>query len=62
MNTIDEWAALAQVDCSTCGTAMPFELLECLDGHGEDCPDLVCTGCGYVVVVGPAPLDAARSA
>jgi hypothetical protein len=62
MTTIDEWAALADMDCFTCGSSMPFELLECLDGHDDDCPDRVCTGCGYVVVVGPVPVATVRSA
>ena len=61
MNTNDEWAALALIDCSTCGTAMPFETLDCPDGH-DDCPDHVCTGCGAVVVVGLSPLALHRTA
>jgi hypothetical protein len=47
-------------DCPECGVAVPFELVECGDGHGEDCPDRVCTGCGLVLVTGPAPAVAGR--
>lgn len=57
-----EWAALETRDCVTCGRTMPFELVDCVDGHGEDCPDRVCVGCGTVLVVGPAPLGQRRSA
>jgi hypothetical protein len=60
--TVSEWAVLETLDCATCGSAMPFESPECLDGHGDDCPDRVCVGCGYVLVVGPVPLAERRSA
>lgn len=39
-------------ECPVCGVALPHELVECVDGHGEDCPDRVCTGCGGVLVTG----------
>lgn len=57
-----DWAALESLDCATCGGPMPFEVVDCVDGHGEDCPDRVCVACGYVVVVGLAPLPQRRSA
>jgi heterodisulfide reductase subunit A-like polyferredoxin len=57
-----EWAALEVFDCSTCGQPMPFEAVDCADGHGEDCPDRVCVSCGLVLVAGPVPLAARRSA
>lgn len=38
--------------CSVCATARAFELLPCSDGHGSDCPELICVECGYVVIVG----------
>ena len=44
-------------ECAECGP-IGFEAVECVDGHGRDCPDLVCTGCGAVLVVGLAPLAA----
>ena len=45
--------------CSVCGQARSFELLPCADGHGADCPELVCVECGYVVVVAEAPAERA---
>jgi hypothetical protein len=38
--------------CPDCGTERPFERPGCVDGHGPDCSDRVCTECGLVVVVG----------
>ena len=55
------WAALEAWDCSTCGGPMPFEAPDCMDGHGGDCPDRICTGCGEVLVVA-VPVAARRSA
>ena len=49
-------------DCAVCGQAMPFEAPICDDGHEDACPDRICTGCGAVLVVGPAPIDVRRSA
>ncbi len=37
--------------CVTCEGEMLFEVPPCEDGHGEDCPELVCTGCGGAVLV-----------
>jgi hypothetical protein len=31
---------------------MRFEIPPCEDGH-DDCPELVCTGCGLAVVTAP---------
>ena len=51
------WASvLDDADCAVCGTAVPHELVECVDGHGEDCPDVVCTACGTVAVTARSPL------
>jgi hypothetical protein len=38
--------------CGECREEQLFEVPPCADGHGEDCPDLACTGCGLGVVVG----------
>lgn len=38
--------------CSVCESARVFEAAPCPDGHGVDCPDVLCVECGYVVVVG----------
>ena len=47
---------LEELDCPECGWATPFEVVDCTEQHGLDCPDRVCTGCGLVVVVGLAPI------
>jgi hypothetical protein len=38
--------------CADCSAERPFEVPPCDDGHGADCPDLACTGCGAALVVG----------
>lgn len=52
--------------CSQCRADQPFEVPPCAEGHGADCPDLACTGCGSAVVAGwvtgePAGRSAAAS-
>ncbi|SCG38426.1 hypothetical protein [Micromonospora halophytica] len=37
--------------CDTCEGVQPFEAPPCVDGHGVDCPELVCTGCGAAVLI-----------
>jgi hypothetical protein len=39
--------------CTTCRAESPFEQPDCLDdhGHGVDCPEWACVGCGEAVVV-----------
>lgn len=52
-----------ELPCDTCGTEMLFEVPPCVDGHGDDCPELVCTGCGSALLMLTAPtvtLAAAR--
>jgi hypothetical protein len=41
--------------CSTCDGEMVFEVPPCRDGH-DDCPELVCTGCGTAEVLVPITL------
>jgi hypothetical protein len=41
--------------CAKCGSEMLYEVPPCGDGH-EDCPELVCTGCGAAVVTVPITL------
>jgi hypothetical protein len=50
--------------CADCRAEQLFEVPPCADGHGEDCPDLACTGCGAGIVVGMVAgvLDADLSA
>ncbi|MEV0003746.1 hypothetical protein AB0H28_15855 [Micromonospora sp. NPDC050980] len=37
--------------CDTCEGVVLFETPFCADGHGADCPELVCTGCGAALLV-----------
>ena len=37
--------------CTTCATEQAFEVPECMDGHGADCPELVCVECGVALLV-----------
>ncbi len=46
--------------CSTCAGMRSFERLPCSDGHGADCPELICVECGFIVVV--AVVDEAPAA
>ena len=39
--------------CPVCAAPREFERPPCPDGHGADCPDLVCVECGMVLVVQP---------
>lgn len=43
------------LDCAVCGGERAFEQPPCPDGHGLDCPERACTGCGSAVLVGSAP-------
>jgi hypothetical protein len=41
--------------CSTCDGERLFERPPCADGHGEDCPEWACVGCGMAILIGDAP-------
>jgi hypothetical protein len=41
--------------CAICNSEMLYEVPPCPDGH-EDCPELVCTGCGAAEVLVPVTL------
>lgn len=43
---------LALRHCSTCGRKRLFERPPCVDGHGVECPEWACVGCGSAIVVG----------
>ncbi|MEH1011621.1 hypothetical protein V6U90_00610 [Micromonospora sp. CPCC 206060] len=48
--------------CDGCDADMPFEMPPCQDGHGDDCPELVCTGCGAALLIATfPPVRTARS-
>ncbi|MFC8847647.1 MULTISPECIES: hypothetical protein [unclassified Micromonospora] len=40
----------------------PFEVPPCADGHGADCPELVCTGCGTALLIATFTFPATRLA
>lgn len=45
-------------ECPQCLELAPFDAPPCLDGHGEQCPDLACGACGAalvaaIAVIGP---------
>ena len=44
-----------ELRCATCEGEMVFEVPPCADGH-DDCPELVCTGCGAAEVLVPTTL------
>jgi hypothetical protein len=44
-----------EMRCATCDGEMVFEVPPCADGHDE-CPELVCVGCGAAEVLIPATL------
>ncbi|MCX4470916.1 hypothetical protein C5N14_16255 [Micromonospora sp. MW-13] len=46
--------------CDTCGGVQPFEAPPCADGHGADCPELACTGCGAAVLIATFTFPATR--
>ncbi|NBE83837.1 hypothetical protein [Micromonospora rubida] len=48
--------------CDTCEGVQPFEAPPCADGHGADCPELACTGCGAAVMVGTFAFPATQPA
>jgi hypothetical protein len=44
--------------CATCESETVFVAPPCLEQHEEDCPELLCTGCGTAVFVAPIELRA----
>ncbi|MEU4478746.1 hypothetical protein AB0F68_11880 [Micromonospora sp. NPDC023966] len=48
--------------CDTCEGVVLFEAPTCVDGHGADCPELVCTGCGAAVLIATFAFRAPRLA
>jgi MinD superfamily P-loop ATPase len=42
-----------ETHCETCQTEMLFEAPPCEDDHGDDCPELLCTGCGAAFLIAP---------
>ncbi|MCI4061872.1 hypothetical protein MRQ36_04530 [Micromonospora sp. R77] len=48
--------------CDTCEGVQLFEVPPCVDDHGVDCPELVCTGCGAAVLIATFAFRAPRLA
>ncbi|WBB75236.1 hypothetical protein O7602_06850 [Micromonospora sp. WMMD1128] len=46
--------------CDSCEGVVLFETPFCGDGHGADCPELVCTGCGAAMLVAMIAFRPAR--
>ncbi|GAA4578052.1 hypothetical protein GCM10023176_53130 [Micromonospora coerulea] len=46
--------------CDTCEGVQPFEAPPCVDGHGVDCPELVCVGCGTALLIATFAFRAPR--
>jgi hypothetical protein len=44
-----------ELRCAGCNGEMVYEVPPCQDGH-DDCPELVCTGCGAAEVLVPVTL------
>lgn len=46
-----------ELHCMDCRRVRAFEQPECIDSHGADCPEWVCTSCGSAVFTSVSPLD-----
>ncbi|MEU5564649.1 hypothetical protein [Micromonospora musae] len=46
--------------CDSCQGVQRFETPPCVDGHGVDCPELVCTRCGGAVLIATFTFRAPR--
>lgn len=54
----EEETPVREMYCATCQAETLFETPRCDDGHEDECPELVCTGCGTAVVAGPVTVRA----
>jgi hypothetical protein len=46
---------LEYLHCPICQQVSLVETPPCPDGHGADCPERLCTACGYVLSIAPTP-------
>ena len=53
-------SAELSLTCPVCGRRSEFEQPPCADGHGSDCPELICVRCSSAVLVGPAAPQSTR--
>jgi hypothetical protein len=51
MTTFVTRAAAVLRWCSCCAATREFVALECVDGHGEDCPEHACIVCGVALLL-----------
>jgi hypothetical protein len=50
------WRSLVLLlPCPECCETLTFEQPPCEDGHGFDCPEWICTGCGYAMLLATYP-------
>jgi hypothetical protein len=45
---------LEYLHCPICRQESLVETPPCPDGHGDDCPERLCTACGSVLSIAPA--------
>ncbi|MFI7574111.1 hypothetical protein [Micromonospora sp. NPDC049497] len=49
-----------ELHCEVCEGVQLFEAPPCVDDHGADCPELICTGCGAAVLIATFTFQAPR--
>jgi hypothetical protein len=53
MPAMRDYELIAAEDCPVCGRTDTLVAPDCTEGHGTDCPDRVCLGCGTALFVDP---------
>jgi hypothetical protein len=43
---------MIELYCSDCADLEAFEQPPCVDGHGADCPEWLCSICGTALLIG----------
>ena len=41
--------------CQTCRDERAFDQPPCADGHDSECPEWVCSSCGFAIMMEPVP-------
>jgi hypothetical protein len=59
---VEQALGIEEAPCPVCGKSVPVETPECVDGHGPDCPERLCTLCGSALLVHPLLSVVATSA
>lgn len=52
---------LVQRHCTICRCTQFFETPLCDDGHGGECPEVVCVGCGSALTIGSVEVFGRRT-